>query len=461
MGRPRKTPISNPSLARVIDETRKTYGAIASAVNKVGAENGVALSCTGAALGQWLNGAVPVPVTRAAVVEALARLADRPDLSATDLGWPEPAVPPANPWRGDPVAMAITLGTHDMMNRRTTLTTGLWSIAAAAVPKLPGHLITTPVLRPGGRRAGASDVARIHSACQMFGALDDLHGGGHGRAAAAAYYVTEVAPLLHGTPGGPVRPRLFSAAAEVLYLLGWMAADDGCAGLSQRYYIGAVRLADEAGDHEMRSAAFRSLAAQAVELGHAGAALALASAAQDSLRPGSTARRRAWTNGMAGEAQAATGFNRARARHLLQAAEKDLNRADSLGDSHSVGGYHQESYEHQQGLALTQWGDHVGAEKHFAASVATRRPTERRTRALIGVRLAAAQLHQRHPDEAAATIMSLRDDLTAVRSARVAHQVARIRTSWVAYRSEERVQEAEHALTNIYGRTGRRARPPR
>lgn len=93
------------------------------------------------------------------------------------------------------------------------------------------------------------------------------------------------------------------------YLLGWIAADPK-AGLAQRYYIQAARLAHEAGNPLMPSTVLRSLAVQAIELGHNPQGLALAEAAADGIRRGCPPRKRAWITGMHAEALAATGDRR-------------------------------------------------------------------------------------------------------------------------------------------------------
>lgn len=457
MPRPRTTPILNSALAASIAGTGQTYASIAEAINRVGQEAGLGMNCTAASITKWLNGTTPAPATAAAAVEAFTRLLDRPDLTAQDLGWPPP--PPdttgsSDPWRGDPVAWITRLGRDEMLNRRTALTAGLYSLAATTLPPTRRNIAD----RTGpASSAGASDVDRIRHMTAVFQEMDDMYGGGHGRRTVAAYITQEVAPLLRGT-AGKARPALFTAAAEMAYLLGWMAADDLKAGLAQRYYIQAARLAQEAGNPLMRSTVLRSLAVQALELGHNPQGLALAEAAADGVRHGCPPRTSAWITGMHAEALAATGYDHTRVRQLLRKAETELERADSPATHELTGNYRRESYEHQVGLTLDQMGDRRGAEEHYAISVAFRRPNERRTRALIGAELARAQLRQRKPDQAAHTLLGLSADLRAVASARLNRTLNGIREGWSPYRNDPAVNRAEDLLSELANsRRGERA----
>src|SRR5512139_1338666 len=103
MPRPRISPIGNAALAAAIHQTGRSYGSIAETINRVSRESGIAVHCSAASLGKWINGATPIPTTAAAAVEAFSRLLDRPNLTAGDLGWADPQMhPPQDPWRGDP-----------------------------------------------------------------------------------------------------------------------------------------------------------------------------------------------------------------------------------------------------------------------------------------------------------------------------------------------------------------------
>ncbi|MET7305027.1 hypothetical protein ABZS54_40415, partial [Embleya sp. NPDC005575] len=193
---------------------------------------------------------------------------------------------------------------------------------------------------------------------------------------------------------------------------------------AQRYYVQAARLADEAGDPLTRASALRSLAVQALELGHAAPALDLADAAAQAARGHCPVRQQAWITGIQAEAHAAAGDGAA-ARTSLRAAERGVERADSpAGWS---GGYVAASWQHQTGLALGHLGNLNAAELHLAAAAAGRTPNENRTRTLITVRLAAVQVRRGHLDAAAATIAALGTDLALVDCARVRTELAALR----------------------------------
>ncbi|MEO3807693.1 hypothetical protein ABGB17_01680 [Sphaerisporangium sp. B11E5] len=330
------------------------------------------------------------------------------------------------------------------MNRRTALTTSLYSLAVLTVPSPTARVKP----RPGtAHRGGPGDVDRIREMTRRLADADDLYGGGHARATVAAYLTRDVTPLLRGTTG-KTRPALFTAAAELAYLAGWMAADAGAAGLSQRYYIQAVRLGDEAGNPLIRSTALRSMAAQATELGHATQGLALADAAANGLGRNCPPQTRAWITGVRAQAHAALG-NRRQALDLLRAAEQDLERADSLPRSQWTGNYRRESLQHETGLIMTWLGDLPTAEEHFAASLGSRRATERRARALIGARLACAQVRNGRVQESAQTVLSLRDDLVSVLSARVTAQLRGLRAAWQPFRTEPQVIQGDVLLAAV------------
>jgi hypothetical protein len=98
-------------------------------------------------------------------------------------------------------------------------------------------------LTPHGSPA-VDEAGPIRDTFRAFQELDTRHGGGHSRLALVQYISTYALPLLHDH-GADV--SLYSASAELLYLAGLTAFDSGALGLAERYFIHALRLAEEAG----------------------------------------------------------------------------------------------------------------------------------------------------------------------------------------------------------------------
>ena len=324
-----------------------------------------------------------------------------------------------------------------MLNRRTLLAAGAFTVAGLTSAR-------TAAAAPRERRGGAGDVQRLRDTTAMFAALDDQYGGGHAHTAVAAYLTRDVAPLLRDT-SGRARQDLLCAAAELTYLAAYMAMDAGANDLATRYYVSTIRLASEAGDMVLRATGLRSMAVQAIELGRHGEAFDLAETAAASLGGRGPERTRAWVRGMQAEAAAGVG-SRWDALNLLSRTEAQLDRADSLPESDWTGNYRRESFEHQTGLALTQLGDHATAARHYTASMSTRRPIERRTHALIGLRAAHAYLLAGDVDQAAATVLKLEADVRSISSARVRAQARRLRADWQPYRSHPGVAAADRVV---------------
>jgi hypothetical protein len=106
-----------------------------------------------------------------------------------------------------------------------------------------------------------------------------MHGGGHARHRLSDYVTSVVTPLLRQANSSTGAGRaLYEAGAEQLYLLGWMAYDDGQHSLAQRYLVQALRLAQESGSPELGAHVLAGLSDQATLTGHPDQALQLARA---------------------------------------------------------------------------------------------------------------------------------------------------------------------------------------
>lgn len=132
----------------------------------------------------------------------------------------------------------------------------------------------------GSVQVGPADVAMVKATTEMFAQLDDRFGGGHARHAVVQYLSRDVAPLLAGRYTEAVGRALFSAVAEATLLAGWMAYDSCLHGLAQRYFLQALRLAQDGGDRCLAGSVLSAMSHQATFLGNGTEAATLARAAR-------------------------------------------------------------------------------------------------------------------------------------------------------------------------------------
>lgn len=180
-----------------------------------------------------------------------------------------------------------------------------------------------PRQRTDGVRVGLGDVAAIKTTADMFAELDDRFGGDHARHAAIQYLSTEVAPLLRGQYTEQVGRALFSTAAEATLLAGWMSYDACRHGLAQRYFLQALRLAQDANDRRLAGSILSAMSHQATFLGRYTQAATLARAALMGISPVATPTLRAQFHAMEARALARTGDVRA-CEAALSAATRAL-----------------------------------------------------------------------------------------------------------------------------------------
>lgn len=179
-----------------------------------------------------------------------------------------------------------TLG-HADMERRAFLKNALFVVSASVAPSRDWLLATIDEATAPTRLVSSSQVDAIRRTFGAFQELDVMRGGGHARHQLAAYLTSSVTPLLRmNDPATDTGRALFEAGAEQLYLIGWMAFDDGKHVLAQRYLIQALRLAQEAHSTELGAHVLAGLADQANLTGNPAQALQLARAGRVGLKRG-------------------------------------------------------------------------------------------------------------------------------------------------------------------------------
>ncbi|WP_329364563.1 hypothetical protein OG896_11050 [Streptomyces sp. NBC_00669] len=179
-----------------------------------------------------------------------------------------------------------------------------------------------------GARVGLTDVAVIKSTGDTFAMLDDRFGGEHARHAVVQYLSHDVAPLLHGRYADNVGRALFSTVAEVTLLSAWMSYDAGQHGLAQRYFLQALRFAQDSGDRRLAGSILSAMSHQATFLGHFTQAATLARAARMGISGVATPTLMAQFHAMEARALARTGDRHACELALAEAARHLDRRND-------------------------------------------------------------------------------------------------------------------------------------
>ena len=403
----------NLRLRALLTEARWTGEGLARAVNTVGAESGRRLCYNRASVAHWLAGARPRHPVPLLIAEAFSRKLGRPvTVNAVGLAAPGMSMAGHTTWPDDDTAAALAeLGSADAdPARRETLRGSVYILAAPPPPPGRGNQPApwVPAQRRGGEYEGATARPRAESAmaeaaarvARFFADADAAFGGGHGRAALAAYLASDIAPWLRtGSTSSPHR-KLLAAAKDLTYLCGFMCFDDNMHGAAQRYYLTALRLAAEAGDPAAYGVVLQAMSVQAHYLGHHRYALDLAEEALRGAAGVAAPPTRAFLLGQRAVAHAGVGHHGA-ALSDLRAAERLLARTG--GTSDVIGAYHQASLEHQRAEMLAALGDRPGAISALAASLRHRPPAERRSRAITLARLAELQLDHGHLEAAVQT----------------------------------------------------------
>ncbi|MEU2106560.1 helix-turn-helix transcriptional regulator [Nocardia sp. NPDC019255] len=166
----------------------------------------------------------------------------------------------------DPVTAMSVLGRADV-DRRSFLRDSAYSAALTATALTALSDAARLVHVTDATRVGMAEVEAVQGVTDAFLRLDEVRGGNVGRSAVAEFLATDVAALLRSRfASAEVRAQAFSAASELAYMAGFKAHDAGQDGLGQRYFLSALRLAEESGTPGQDGFAFRILALHASDV---------------------------------------------------------------------------------------------------------------------------------------------------------------------------------------------------
>lgn len=272
----------NLVLRELVRETGCSYEALASRINRLGAERRLQLTYGRSALAQWISGHTPPRRVRELCAAVLSSKLGR-TLTADQI-WPPAVISQAlaaDPSLPGSMWLLETLARDDVDRRDILLSTG-YAAAAAIVPAWRWLLQPAHGDRPAGRsarRAGLSEVEQMNQALRRFDRLDHASGGAQARPALARYLSEQVIPILTAACDPRADRDRFAAAALLTRKAALMASDDYRPGLAQAYFAQALPLAKASGDRALGAHVLVSMSHQATDAGDPLTAAELAQAA--------------------------------------------------------------------------------------------------------------------------------------------------------------------------------------
>jgi len=403
----------NERLAALLAEVGWSRAQAATAYNRVVRETkDPACTIVGRShISMWVGGTRPEGRAPIILCEALSRQLKR-EITPNDLGFEVPNAPALGraEWSVDPLVTLTDLGRMDLdPERRGVLAGAVYSAVSLAIPDDAGWKAlaasSAPAMPRRVQRVGAGDVTAVRQLTTSFSQLDQRRGGGHGRTAVVQYLNSDVATLLRGTfPDEAVRRDMYSAAAELAYLVGWMAFDNAEHGLAQQYFRLGLKLAGHAENPPLSGHILRAMAHQALDLGHLRLSLELSTASMKGQRYLSASPRERALLGVVHARGLAANKKTGQAAKVLLKAEDDLRRADDgIEEPHRTFFFGEASLAHETGCALRDSGDHEGAIHEFERSVRTRGTAFKRTHVVTLGYLASAQCSSGNVEEACKT----------------------------------------------------------
>jgi tetratricopeptide (TPR) repeat protein len=264
--------------------------------------------------------------------------------------------------------------------------------------------VTSAQAGTSGRAAAAGGQLRDPDAVAMRAfRTADLHaGGGHLYASVIRYLQADMAPRLFGTDAGADNPTLFTAAAALTEMAGWMAHDAGRDASARRHFGRAHALVQVGGDQQLTAHVLGSMSHLASYLGEPDEAIALARQGQAVLR-GAPANPALEARMLALEARGAASkdpADPAECARLLLDAERALESAPASSASPWVSHFDEGSLASETTRCLRQLGDLEQARRQ-AERIISLRPSHRtRSRAFGQLALASVLIAQDEPDQA-------------------------------------------------------------
>jgi len=293
---------------------------------------------------------------------------------------------------------------------------------------LVAPLAVTPTLPAQSTRDRDHEPTDDQAAMAAFRAADRQVGGGHLYTNVVRYLERSVAPRLFGGTGSS-GVGVFSAAAALTEMAGWMAHDVGQDGRARQHFDRALSLAGAGPDHELGAAILASQSHLAYEQQAMTEAVSLARQGQERAHQGPTSPAVvARLLAMEARGLAATGERVASSRALDQAESVLGSSAVTRAPSMWASPFDTAALASEAAECFRQLGQFAEAERQARRVVELRTGDRARSRALGLLKLAEIHVAQGRVDEACAVGREVLAAPPGLSSVRVIRQLRDLRS---------------------------------
>ena len=265
------------------------------------------------------------------------------------------------------------------------------------------------------------------SAMRSFRVADRQIGGGHLYATVVNYLHDEIGPRLFDSGDSSDGQRLFTAAAALTEMAGWMAHDAGRHASAGQHFGRAFDLVKVGGNSLLSAHILASMSHLAHHLGQPQEAIQLARRGREALRKGPP-QPALKAQLFAAEAPGFAALRRAdECKQLLVEAEKALSYAQVDEPSEWISPFDEASLASDVARCMRQLGD-LSETKRQAERIIALRPRDRtRSRAFGQLILVTVLIAQGKPDEACAVARDVLDATHSLGSCLVIQQLLDLR----------------------------------
>ncbi|GAB3925845.1 hypothetical protein GCM10029976_019680 [Kribbella albertanoniae] len=312
-------------------------------------------------------------------------------------------------------------------------------IAREPVPAAVKH---RPATALAGRRTHDPDVLAMRS----FRSADLQVGGGHLYGSVVKYLRTEVGPRLFGGDDPVEDPGVFTAAAGLTEMAGWMAHDAGRDDRAYSHFLRAFHLSKAGQDRQLGVHVLASLSHLAHHRADPNGAIRFAQAGETALAEGpANPELRARLLAMQARGRAALGDDH-ETRTLLGRAESAIGGSSSDASSEWISHFDSGSLASEAARCMRQLGRPAETQSHAEAIIRLRPSNRTRSHAFGQLFLTAALIDQGEPEQACRILHDVVESTQSLGSYLIVQQLREIYERLTPYAGINSVSETRQVL---------------